>query len=75
MAVRNFWIESHIDGAKTALEGGPRNKEGGMRVTLKQRNDGAIDTALKIECREIDGELVTEVYHDSQLVYSYTTKR
>lgn len=37
MAVRNFWIDANIDGRLTELSGGPRDKTGGMDVTIKQR--------------------------------------
>ena len=62
MAVRNFWIDADVDGKKMLLSGGPRAKDGGMRVTIKQRDKGEITTAFTISCREIKGELVTEVF-------------
>ena len=38
--MRNFWIEVEIDGRKTMLKGGPRNKDGGFDLKLYQRQDG-----------------------------------
>lgn len=61
MAVRNFWIEADIDGRATMLAGGPRGKRDGMNVTIYQRDDGGIKTAVRIFCRENDGKLITEV--------------
>lgn len=59
MAVRNFWIEAEIDGRQTALAGGPRSKDGGMTVTIYQRDKGGITEAVNIICEERDGELRT----------------
>ena len=76
MAVRNFWIDADIDGRATELSGGPRAKDGGMSVTLKQRKEGGIFTALKIECMEYDGNLLTRVYNkDGNLVCVCETER
>ena len=76
MAVRNFYVEANIDGRETTLGGGPKNKQGGMRVHIYQRDDGAITEALKIECEERDGMLTTKVYgKDNILLFSHTTKR
>lgn len=59
MAVRNWWIEADIDGRKTLLSGGPRNKDGGFRLTIRQRNKGAIDYVGEISGRvNNDGDLV-----------------
>ena len=75
MAVRNFWIDADIDGRQTVLSGGPRAKNGGMTVVVKQRNEGAIVNAVRLECYEKDGYLNTLVYVGSNLVQHYFTKR
>lgn len=75
MAVRNFWIEADVDGRNTNLAGGPRAKDGGMVVTLKQRELGCITTPVRIECFERHGELVTEVYVNGENVASVVTER
>jgi len=62
MAVRNFWIDADIDGRETMLSGGPRSKDGGMKIKIRQRDDGGITTAFTISCRERNGELITEVF-------------
>lgn len=58
MATRNFWIDADIDGRATELSGGPRRKDGGMSVSIKQRNEGGIQEALSIQCyvEHIDGK-------------------
>ena len=48
MAVRNFWVDAEIDGRETDLGGGPRSKTGGMDVTVYQRKEGQIETAVKV---------------------------
>ena len=73
MALRNFWIEAEVDGRKTKLTGGPRNKKGGMRAKFYVKNNGASVLACKVLCTECDGSLITMVYDkDGQLVYSNT---
>lgn len=42
MAVRNFWVDLDVDGRKSRVGTGPRNREGGMRATIYQREDGEI---------------------------------
>ena len=76
MAVRNFYVEANIDGRATKLGGGPASKTGEMSVRLYQRDDGAITDALLIECRERDGQLITEVYDKNHnLIFTNETKR
>ena len=51
MAVRPFWIEAWIDGAKNPpLSGGPRRKDGAMTVNVLQRVGGGKTTAVQISC-------------------------
>ena len=76
MAVRNFYVEANIDGRQTSLGGGPKSKTGEMTVRLYQRDDGAITDALLIECRELDGKLITEVYDKNHnLIFTNETMR
>ena len=76
MAVRNFYVEANIDGRQTTLGGGPKSKTGEMTVRLYQRDEGVITDALLNECRERDGNLITEVYDSKhKLVFSYGTMR
>lgn len=76
MAVRNFWIETNIDGRKTKLTGGPKNKLGGLTTKVYARNAGSIQLACKVVCRECAGDLIVMIYDkDGQLVYKNTTLR
>lgn len=75
MAVRNFWVEADIDGRETTLAGGPRRKDGAMDVTIYQRDDGGIKTAVRIFCRANGENLVTSVYIDGQEVGAFRTAR
>ena len=76
MAVRNFWIDVDVDGRETMLSGGPRAKDGGMSVILKQRDEGSITTALRISCRQCNGKLITEVYDSNHnLLFEHETER
>ena len=38
--MRNFYMKSMIDGRKTPITGGPRHKDGGMYITLYQKEKG-----------------------------------
>ena len=77
MAVRNFWVDADIDGRQTELGGGPRSKSGGMDVTVYQRDDGSISTAIRIACRvNFEGKLVLAVRDgDGNLLYQRITDR
>ena len=76
MAMRNFWIESDIDGRETILSGEPRRKDGGMRTDIYMRDEGYSVKACTVKCFERDGILAVEVYDDeSNLVYCKTTAR
>lgn len=76
MAVRNFWLEGNIDGRNTVLTGGPKNKEGGMFINIKQRDNGEITCPIKVECSaDSEGNLTTTVYHNGVAVCSHSTKR
>ena len=53
--VRNFWLEVEVDGRKEKIACGPVNKQGGLTLTLKQRNKGKIDEVMTIDCfAEVD---------------------
>lgn len=77
MAVRNFWIDANIDGRETELAGGPRSKDGGMDVVIKQRDCGKITTAVKIRCFEYEGKLTVEVSDGktNEVVFERETER
>lgn len=76
MALRNFWVETQIDGRKTKLTGGPKNKTGGLRTKVYVRDRGQSVLACKIVCTECEGDLLVMLYNkDGQLIHSNTTKR
>ena len=76
MAVRNFWVDADIDGRETMLSGGPRAKDGGMSVIIKQRSKGDITTSLRILCTEHNGSLITQVYDvNHKLIFEKETER
>jgi hypothetical protein len=56
--VRNFWIEASVDGRASEVATGPRAKDGGIDLTIYQRDAGSISTALRIRGRAApDGTL------------------
>lgn len=75
MAVRNFWVDVEIDGRKTRLEGGPRSRFGGFEAEINQREDGLVTTPIKIKGIELNGELITRVYVNGDLIAEHRTNR
>lgn len=76
MALRNFWAEAQIDGRQTTVGCGPLSKNGGMRLTIYQRDEGLKTTAFTVYCVEQDGKLYSEVYDGNHaLVAKWATKR
>lgn len=59
--MRNFWIKGQVDGRNSNITGGPRNKEGGMNVSLYQRVQGESVEVVEIESIADGIELVTFV--------------
>lgn len=47
-SVRNWWIETTVDGAKKTVAAGPKPKDGGFSLTIYQRNEGQSVTAVVI---------------------------
>lgn len=76
MAMRNFWIEARIDDRETVLKGGPRRKEGGLSLEVLQRNEGESTSAIRVNCYEEFGELVTIVHGpEGELLLEHRTPR
>jgi hypothetical protein len=74
--VRNFWVEVEIDGRKTKFAGGPRSKDGGLRVTIKQRHRGKVVKALEVEGQAEGEELLLSTQMNGDLLpTTYGTKR
>jgi len=40
--VRNFWVEVEVDGYKNPIKFGPREKDGGFEMVIKQRKEGKV---------------------------------
>jgi hypothetical protein len=60
--VRNFWISGEVDGRRSRVSGGPRARDGGLCLTVYQRDRGRIETSLKVACFACpDGTLRIEV--------------
>ena len=75
MAVRNFWVNGKVDGQRTEFGGGPRRKDGGFYLTIKQRDNGEIVTAAMIEGFVANGELVLMVDVKGQDMVRFVTER
>ena len=54
MSLRNFWVESFIDGRKTLLASGPRRKDGEMHTVIKVKEEGNSVEAVSIVCFPTD---------------------
>lgn len=46
--VRNWWVEGTIDGRAMVKLGGPQAKDGGFTLTVFQRDEGSVKTALRL---------------------------
>ena len=65
MSLRNFWVESFIDGRKSLLASGPRGKDGEMHTVIKVKEGGNSVEAVTIVCFPTDmGNRI--VVHDSK---------
>lgn len=75
MRVRNFYVNCEIDNRATALTGGPATKNGGLYLTLYQRSDNEVVTAIKINCYEKNGKLITRVMNNEKVIYTFESER
>ena len=73
--MRNFYLEANIDGRKTALNGGPRSKEGGMTISLAVNDNGNSNRIINIYCTERNGELFVDVRHAGKSIFLKQYKR
>ena len=75
--VRNFWIDGQVDGRQSDVSGGPRAKDGGIRVDIKQRDNGSVTDAVTIKgYADSEGNLSLRVYDkDDNLIFENKTKR
>ena len=73
--VRNFWIETEVDGRETRTETGPKNKDGGFEITIRMREDGSIITPMKIRGYvNPKGQLVLQAHTNTETL-EVVTKR
>ena len=63
--VRNFWIELSVDGKQTRVATGPRGKDGGFELTIRQRDKGDIITGMMIRGYADLDKLVIEATTDT----------
>lgn len=49
--IRNFFIRTVVDGLKRDFGSGPRHSHGGMVSTITVKKEGAIHTAVTIDCQ------------------------
>jgi len=60
--MRNFYVRGKVDGRKTPIAGGPRNKHGGMVITLYQKEKGESVEILNVTSAVLpDGKLRTVI--------------
>jgi len=60
--MRNFYIKGKVAGRKTPITGGPRNKDGGMVITLFQKEKGESVEILNVTSAVLpDGKLRTVI--------------
>lgn len=62
MSIRNFWIDGKVDGRATGVEGGPRPRDGGFSMTVYIRDEGGIETGVRLAGHaRSDGTLALDV--------------
>lgn len=60
--VRNFWIETTVDGQRTPPKGqGPQSKDGGFRTVVLMRDDGDVTRVLEMEGYVRNGNLCLRI--------------
>ena len=61
--MRNFYMKAKVDGRKTPLTGGPRNKDGAMFISLYQKEKGESVEVLKVVSSVLpNGKLRTAIH-------------
>lgn len=75
-SVRNFWIDTSVDGRQTDIATGPRNKSGGFSINISQRDNGQVTTPLTIEgTARSDGKILLKVKYKGEIVVRHETER
>ena len=78
MTIRNFWMETNVDGRESVVSGGPRSKDGGMTAVFHIRNKGGSQKALVVNCfANDDGALKINIFdaQKRETVYTIETER
>ena len=75
MVVRNWWLNADIDGRENPLTGGPRSKDGGFELSIKQRSNNLVTTPLVVEGEAEDGILTLRVYYNGEMIVKHRTRR
>lgn len=73
--VRNFWLEINVDGRKSRVTTGPRNRTGGFDCTIYMRCDGEVTRALELRGRESGGVLTLTVEDPGTVLSIKRTRR
>ena len=77
-AVRNFWVDAKIDGYNTVFNGGPKGKDGGLQVTIYQRDNNEVVPVLTVVgTAAADGTLTLLVTggENGEYIYRARSKR
>lgn len=69
--VRNFWVETSIDGRETKDASGPAGHDGGFVTSIKVRENGTVRDALRIAgWSDGTGALVIEIDPRAEIEYT-----
>lgn len=74
MSLRNFWVESFIDGRKSLLASGPRRKDGQMHTVIRVKEGGNSVEAVSIVCfpTEQGNRIVVRDETNGERIYNRT---
>ncbi len=73
---RNFWLEAEADGRASRVAFGPRAKDGGLRLSVYQRDGGQVRHVLRLEADAREGLLTLRVWDsEGRLLDNVTTRR
>jgi len=66
--VRNWWVTGKVDGGRP-VSFGPQAGDQGFSLTVQQRDNGAVTTALHLEGYWLDGTLTLKVAGPDGVVF------
>ncbi len=73
--IRNWWIVTRVDGRESMMAGGPRSKEGGFEVVVRQRDNDVSTQAVRVWGDVYGDELILHVEVPGQHPITVTTSR